>query len=145
MYPRGWVSFFHPTAPAVAAATISKIPLKPLPPPLSRNTRAANPDRLERSSHAVPDALLPVAAGSSVDRHDVEHRSLPPSPPWAGRGGECRSGSQAWRKASEGGSRCARIGGAPFSAHHPPPGICEEFLESPKTPRHFHPPPLPTP
>jgi hypothetical protein len=32
----------------------------------------------------------------------VEHRSLAPSPPWAGRDGEGRSGGQGWRRASEG-------------------------------------------
>jgi hypothetical protein len=32
----------------------------------------------------------------------VEHQSLVPSPPWAGRDGEGRSGSQGWRRASEG-------------------------------------------
>jgi hypothetical protein len=32
---------FRPTTPALAAATISKVPLKPLPPPLSRERQKA--------------------------------------------------------------------------------------------------------
>jgi len=46
----------------------------------------------------------------------VEHHSLPPSPPWAGRDGEGRSGGQEWRRASGGGNRCPLAGDAPFSA-----------------------------
>jgi hypothetical protein len=32
----------------------------------------------------------------------VDHHTPPPSPPWAGRDGEGRSGGQGWRRASEG-------------------------------------------
>jgi hypothetical protein len=36
----------------------------------------------------------------------VEHRSLPPSPPWAGRDGEGRSGSKGGEGPARGGNRC---------------------------------------
>src|SRR5258705_7347790 len=49
-----------------------------------------------------------------------EHRSLPPSSPWAGRDGEGRSGSKGGEGPARGGNRRPRAGGVPFSAPTPP-------------------------
>ncbi len=48
-----------------------------------------------------------------------EHRSLPPSSPWAGRDGEGRSGSKGGEGPARGGNRRPRAGGFPFSATTP--------------------------
>ena len=63
----------------------------------------------------------------------VEHRSLPPSPPWAGRDGKGRSGSKGSEGPARDGNRCPCAGGSPFSADRPRLVRCNDFEDATKT------------
>ena len=56
------------------------------------------------NAHAMPHALLLL--GRQLAGTLVEHRSLAPSPPWAGRDGEGRSGSKGGEGPARGGGLC---------------------------------------
>jgi len=58
------------------------------------------------NAHVVPHADW--AVGRQSTHKLVEHRSLTPSPPWAGRDGEGRSGSKGGEGPARGGNRFPR-------------------------------------
>jgi len=118
--PRKRASFFSRPSPALAAATISKMPLKPAAPsrltaPVS--SECQNVDQVSRRRAGTGARTSVTHRNRSRQRPRqrtntmVEHCFLPPSPPWAG-GGEGRSGS----KGGEGPPRAAidvlRAGGS---------------------------------
>jgi hypothetical protein len=62
----------------------------------------------------------------------LEHRSLPPSPPWAGRRGEGRSGSKGGEGCDRGGNRCSPRKGVSFSPDPPWPCPLHDFKDASK-------------
>jgi hypothetical protein len=60
----------------------------------------------------------------------LDHRSLAPSPTWAGRDGEGRSGSKGGEGPTGGGNRCRCADGSSFSADHPRLVCCNDFKDA---------------
>jgi hypothetical protein len=82
------------------------------------------------NAHARASRAPTRPLGRQLNQTTVEHRSLAPSPPWAGRDGEGRSGSQGWRRASEWVSQAPLVDGSPFWADHPRLGCCKDVTYS---------------